>query len=232
MKLALMGDIHGNIQALRVVLDAVTRENIEKLLITGDLVGYYFSPLEVVELLDEWDAVIVRGNHEEMLRTARKDPNYLLTVDARYGTGLRVALQQLSREQIDRLSELKHPLDLSFEGAKILLCHGSPWDLDQYIYPNSEDEVITKCAVGNYDLVVMGHTHYPMQRMIGSTCLVNPGSVGQPRNRDPGAHWAIFDTVSRSIEFRCESYDMTDLIRECKERHPDLPYLANVLERT
>jgi putative phosphoesterase len=232
MRLALMGDIHGNIQALRAVLDAATRENIEKLLITGDLVGYYFSPLEVVELLDEWDTVIVRGNHEEMLRTARKDPNYLLTVDARYGTGLRVALQQLRTEQIDRLSELKHPLDLSFGGAKILLCHGSPWDLDQYIYPNSEDEVITKCAIGNYDLVVMGHTHYPMQLMIGSTCLVNPGSVGQPRNRKPGAHWALFDTETRSIEFRSESYDMSDLIRECKLRHPNLPYLANVLERT
>ena len=232
MKLALMGDIHGNIQALRAVLDAATRENIEKLLITGDLVGYYFSPVEVVELLDEWDVEIVRGNHEEMLKTARKDPNYLLSVDARYGTGLRVAFDQLSPEQIDRLCELKHPLDLSFEGVKILLCHGSPWDLDQYIYPNAENALITKCAISEYDLVVMGHTHYPMQLMIGSTHLVNPGSVGQPRNRDPGAHWAIFDTLTRSIELRCETYDMTDLIRECKDRHPDLPYLANVLERT
>ena len=232
MKLALMGDIHGNIQALRAVLDAATRENIEKLLITGDLVGYYFSPLEVVELLNEWDVEIVRGNHEEMLKTARQDPNYLFSVDARYGTGLRVAFEQLSPEQIDRLCELKHPLELLFEGIKILLCHGSPWDLDQYIYPNAENALNIKCAISDFDLVVMGHTHYPMQLMIGGTCLVNPGSVGQPRNRYPGAHWAIFDTVSRSIEFRCESYDMTHLIRECKERHPNLPYLANVLERT
>jgi len=232
MKLALMGDIHGNIQALRAVLDAVTRENIKKLLITGDLVGYYFSPLEVVELLDEWDVEIVRGNHEEMLKTALKDPNYLLSVDARYGTGLRVAFEQLSPEQIDRLCELKHPLNLSFDDVKILLCHGSPWDLNQYIYPNAENALIKKCAISEYDLVVMGHTHYPMQLMIGGTRLVNPGSVGQPRNREPGAHWAIFDTVSRSIEFRCESYDVTHLIRECKERHPNLSYLANVLKRT
>jgi putative phosphoesterase len=232
MKLALMGDIHGNIQALRAVLDAVTRENIKKLLITGDLVGYYFSPLEVVELLDEWDVEIVRGNHEEMLKTALKDPNYLLSVDARYGTGLRVAFEQLSPEQIDRLCELKHPLHLSFDDVKILLCHGSPWDLNQYIYPNAENALIKKCAISEYDLVVMGHTHYPMQLMIGGTRLVNPGSVGQPRNREPGAHWAIFDTVSRSIEFRCESYDVTHLIRECKERHPNLSYLANVLKRT
>jgi putative phosphoesterase len=232
MKLALMGDIHGNIQALRTVLDAVTRENIEKLLITGDLVGYYFSPLEVIELLAEWDVEIVRGNHEEMLKTALEDPDYLLSVDARYGTGLRVAFEQLSSEQIERLCELEHPLHLSIDGVKILLCHGSPWDFDQYIYPNAENALITKCAISEYDLVVMGHTHYPMQLMIGNTSIVNPGSVGQPRNRDPGAHWAIFDTVSRSIEFRCESYDMTHLIRECKERNPNLPYLANVLERT
>ena len=232
MKIGLMGDIHGNIQALRAVLSAASQENIKKLLITGDLVGYYFSPSEVVELLDEWDAVIVRGNHEEMLGAARKDPNYLLSVDERYGTGLRTAFEQLSPKQIDRLCELKHPLYLTFEGVKILLCHGSPWDLDQYIYPNAENAVITKCANSELDLVVMGHTHYPMQLMIGSTCLVNPGSVGQPRNRDPGAHWAFFDTDTRSIEFRCEPYDMNDLIRECKERHPNLPYLANVLERT
>jgi len=232
MKLGLLGDIHGNAEALRVVLDAASCANVQKLLITGDLIGYYFSPLQVVQMLDEWDTFIVRGNHEEMLRLAHKDPSYLMSVDARYGSGLRLAIEQLGPEQIVRLCELEHPLNIEFDGIKILLSHGSPWDLDQYIYPNADDALIAKCANSECDLVVMGHTHYPMQIMIGGTCLVNPGSVGQPRNRDPGAHWAIFDTETRSIEFRCESYDATDLIRECKQRHPNLPYLANVLERT
>ncbi len=226
-----MGDIHGNAYALRAVLDAATCANVQKLLITGDLIGYYFSPLKVVEMLDAWDTFIVRGNHEEMLKIALKDPNYLVSVDARYGSGLRIAIEELSSEQIGRLCELEHPINLSFDGIKILLCHGSPWDLDEYIYPNARDEFITKFSNSGYDLIVMGHTHYPMMSMMGATRLVNPGSVGQPRNRKPGAHWAIFDTETCTIDFRCEAYEMNELIKDCKVRHPGLPYLANVLER-
>ena len=231
MKLGLMGDIHGNAYALHAVLKAASCANVQKLLITGDLIGYYFSPLKVVEMLDEWDAYIVRGNHEEMLKIAYKDRCNLGSIDSRYGSGLRLAIEQLSPNQIMQLCELQHPRDIVLDGIKILLCHGSPWDLDQYVYPSAGNELIEKCSEGEYDLVVMGHTHYPMMRMIGSTCLVNPGSVGQPRNREPGAHWAIFDTKTLAIEFRCEAYDVDELIKECKVRHPDLPYLVNVLER-
>jgi putative phosphoesterase len=232
MKLGLAGDIHGNAGALRAMLNAAMRENIEKLLITGDLVGYYFSPLEVVELLYEWDVEVACGNHEVMLRIARNDPKYLADVDAKYGSGLRIALDQLNAEQLDTLCGLQHPLRLEIDGIRILLCHGSPWDLDQYIYPDTKDESLAMLYKSGYDLIVTGHTHYPMDRIIGSTHLVNPGSVGQPRNRKPGAHWAIFDTETRSIEFRCEIYDASQLIRECNMRHPNLPYLAKVLERT
>jgi putative phosphoesterase len=232
MKLGLAGDIHGNAGALRAMLDVATRENIEKLLITGDLVGYYFSPLEVVELLDEWDVEVACGNHEVMLKIARNDPKYLVDVDAKYGSGLRVALEQLSAERLDDLCRLQHPLRLEIDGIRILLCHGSPWDLDQYIYPDAKDESLAMLDGSGYDLIVTGHTHYPMDLIFGSARVVNPGSVGQPRNRKPGAHWAIFDTETRSIEFRCEAYDATELIHECKLRHPNLPYLAKVLERT
>jgi len=232
MKLGLAGDIHGNAGALRVMLEAASNANVDKLLITGDLVGYYFSPLQVCELLDEWEVEVVSGNHEKMLKIARYDPKYLMDVDARYGSGLRVALEQLNTDRLNTLCMLQHPLRLEIAGVRILLCHGSPWDIDQYIYPDTKCESITMGEIDNYDLIVTGHTHYPMELIFGRTRLVNPGSVGQPRNRKPGAHWAIFDTVTRSIEFRCEAYDTTELIRECKLRHPNLPYLAKVLERT
>jgi predicted phosphodiesterase len=152
-------------------------------------------------------------------------------VDARYGTGLRTAFEQLSEEQIERLCSLPHPLELDIKGCKILLCHGAPWDNDQYIYPNSQPELVERCTGLNIDLVVLGHTHYPMQHMTGNTLVVNPGSVGQPRNRQPGAHWALFDTETRSVELHCEEYDSSELVRECQQRHPELPYLADVLER-
>ena len=92
-------------------------------------------------------------------------------------------------------------------------------------------ELLERCAIQDFDLVVLGHTHYPMSHKIGRTLVVNPGSVGQPRNREPGAHWAIFDTVSRSLQRRMDAYDSAALVRECRRRHPELPYLADVLLR-
>lgn len=231
MRVALIGDIHGNHLALQTVLAVASSSGVEKLLITGDLVGYYFAPLQVLKLLHSWDKHIVRGNHEDMLNTARFDPEFLVQVDTRYGTGLRTAIEQLSEKPLDELCNLPHPLELVIDGCKILLCHGAPWDNNQYIYPDAEAVLLEHCAAQNFDLVVMGHTHYPMQQKIGKTLLVNPGSVGQPRNHQPGAHWALFDTVSRNLEFRQEQYDSSQLVQECQQRHPELPYLAEVLIR-
>lgn len=232
MKLGLIGDVHGNAAALHVVLSSAATHNVEKLLITGDLVGYYFQPLQVLEQLAPWEKAIVRGNHEEMLCSSRNDPDYRLAVEAKYGSGVSVALEQLSAQQLDDACGLPHPLSLEIDGVRILLSHGAPWNIDQYIYPDSPADLLERCVPDDVDLVVTGHTHYPMVKKIGSTLLVNPGSVGQPRNRRPGAAWAIFDTVDRTVELRSESYDSAELVRECRARHPELPYLSEILLRT
>lgn len=231
MKIGLLGDIHGNHLALQAVLAAASSSGAEKLLVTGDLIGYYYAPLQVLELLRPWDSHVVRGNHENMLNTARTDSAFLAQVDARYGSGLRIAIEQLGEQQLDALCNLPHPLELAINGCKIMLCHGTPWDNDQYAYPDAQPELLERCAVSGFDLVVLGHSHYPMQKKIGKTLVVNPGSVGQTRNRQPGAHWAIFDTTSRNLEFRQEQYDSFALVREAQQRHPELPYLADVLIR-
>jgi putative phosphoesterase len=193
MRIGLLGDIHGNSFALAAVLGAARVSRVEKLLITGDFVGYYFWPREVMDMLADWDLAAVRGNHEDML------------VDA-----------------IDGESAIE----------KITAKYGSPWDLNQYVYPDAKADLLKRCAGSEYDWVVMGHTHYPMVQQVGNTVLVNPGSVGQPRNGVPAAHWALLDTSNRRLEFRVEPYDREPLIRECRLRHPELPYLAEILERT
>lgn len=231
MKLALLGDIHGNAAALQSALAAAAASGADELFITGDLVGYYFAPREVLELLQPWRRHVVRGNHEDMLKTARSDQGFLVEVDARYGSGLCTAIEQLNEEQLDELCSLSHPLEIEIDGCRILLCHGAPWDNDRYVYPDAQAELLGQCAVQEFDLVVLGHTHYPMQHRIGNTLVVNPGSVGQPRNRQPGAQWALFDTDTRHLEFHCEQYDISDLVQECRQRHPELPYLAEVLTR-
>lgn len=231
MKVALLGDIHGNALALSAVLSAAKAVEVERLLITGDLVGYYFEPLNVLEQLGEWERHVVRGNHEQMLSAARTDPGFLASVSARYGSGLCVALEQLNEQQLNEVCGLPHPLELTIGGLHVLLCHGSPWDVNQYVYPDASEELFGRCAKSNFDLVVMGHTHYPMLRRMGNTLLVNPGSVGQPRNRKPGASWALFDTKSGTVDLRTEQYDVAYLVNECRRRHSELPYLSEVLLR-
>ena len=232
MKIGLLGDVHGNHRALEVVLSAAKLSKVEALLLTGDLIGYYDSPLAVLEMLKLWNCYMVRGNHEEMLNQARNDSSFLDEIDTKYGTGLRSAIKQLSKDQIDELYNLPHPLSLELDGCKILLCHGSPWDIDQYVYTDSPSELLARCVMQQHDLVVLGHTHYQMIHEIGNTLLVNPGSVGQPRDRRPGAHWAIYDTKTKSVEFFNESYDCSELVEECRVNSPELPYLAEVLTRT
>lgn len=232
MKVGILGDIHGNDYALRAVLHAASSLGVEQWLNTGDLIGYYFAPGRVMELLYGLECCSVRGNHEEMLSRCRLDPEALPAVRSLYGSGIDEALAQLSGAELDVLCGLPHPLPLVFDGRKILLCHGAPHEIDCYVYPDSDLAVLDGAALTEFDLVVTGHTHYPMQKTLGEkTLLVNPGSVGQPRNRQPGAHWALYDTERGAVSFRCESYDCAPLQAEARSRHPELPYLADVLGR-
>ncbi|TVT68235.1 MAG: metallophosphoesterase [Denitromonas halophila] len=233
VKLGILSDIHGNCGALQAVLDAAFAVGVERLLVGGDLVGYYFSPKAVLDLLQPWQKDMVRGNHEEMLHRSRFDPEFLLMVGRRYGSGIDEAIAQLSISEIDTLCSLPHPMPLEFDGRKILLCHGAPHDVDCYVYPDSDLAALDAAALTEFDLVVTGHTHYPMRRTLGeTTVLVNPGSVGQPRDRRPGAHWALYDTGNGEVSFHCERYDYAPLQAEARRRHPELPYLADVLGRT
>lgn len=231
MKLGLLADIHANIDALTAVLKMAKTLGVDELLVAGDMVGYYFSPKDVIDLLKTWKAHYVRGNHEEMLIKAIQNGDELTQINKKYGSGIDLALNQLSKDELWWICSLPHPLGLDFGSCNILLSHGSPNNVDLYIYPDTLDSNLKDCLMPNYDFIVMGHTHYPMHKIIDGIHLVNPGSVGQPRNRNPGAQWAILDTETRNIEFRNEPYDRTSLILDCKKRHPDLTYLAEILER-
>lgn len=232
MRIGVLGDIHGNAPALGAVLQQARKEGVEQLVVTGDLVGYYFDAAQVLRLLDEWDAAIVRGNHEDMLAAGRADPAVLAAIRRSYGSGIDIALDELSSAQLDRLCALPHPAPLDLGSMRALLCHGAPWDNDQYVYPDAAPEVLERCAVSEYDVVIMGHTHYPLKRVVAGVLLLNPGSVGQPRNREPGAQWAIFDTDTGTATLRSEPYDASTVAARARALHPELPYLAEVLTRT
>lgn len=231
MRVALLADIHGNDLALGVVLAAVRQAGIELLLVCGDIVGYYFAPERVMDMLRPWRKHMVRGNHEDMLALAQQSPEVLARIDRQYGCGIRLALERLAAPDLAALLDLPATSDVEIDGCRLLLCHGSPWDTNQYVYPDAPAELLERCATPGYTAIVMGHTHYPMMREAKGIRLINPGSVGQPRNRNPGADWAILDTDSGETTLRHESYDAAPLIEEAKARNPGVPYLHEILAR-
>jgi putative phosphoesterase len=229
MRIALLGDIHGNCFALSAVLEAAREASVEKLLITGDFVGYYFWPREVMDMLADWDVVAVRGNHEDMLLELLSAPASIEKINTTYGSGLNVAIETLKPTQLDWLCNLPHPRSIDFDGRLLLLCHGSPLNVNQYVYPDAKTDLLERCSEPTYQWIVMGHTHYPMVKRVGKSILVNPGSVGQPRNRISAAHWALLDTTSQELSLMTVPYDISPVVALAAQRHPELPYLVNVL---
>lgn len=231
MKVGLLSDIHGNVTALAAVLDAAKGLAAERLLCAGDLVGYYYEPDRCLELLRAWNVDCVRGNHEDMLLHLGQDPSLAEGIRQRYGSGISVAAEVLTREQLAYLAGLPSRKTIAIQGKTVLLCHGAPWDADQYIYPDSDDRTLRRCTEEACDYVVLGHTHYAFAKRCAATLIVNPGSVGQPRERKPGAAWALLDTETGDITHYSETYDWAKVQAQAMARDPELPYLREVLSR-
>ncbi|RED18288.1 metallophosphoesterase family protein [Pontivivens insulae] len=234
-RLAILGDIHGNADALSAVLDAAKREGVTRILNTGDLLGYYHAPRAVLAQLSGWQHDAVRGNHEDMLAKTVGDPSETAKVIRDYGHGLSYALETVKAEVLDALLRLPVSRLLTVDGMRIRLAHGAPWDTDAYVYPDASEEILNRLCddVERPDLIVLGHTHYQAlwSASVAGIRIVNPGSVGQPRDRQPGAAWALLDTTTGYIDLRREPYDMMDVIETARRIDPHLPYLWTVLTR-
>jgi putative phosphoesterase len=229
MKIALLSDIHANEVALEAVLEQAKTKGAEQLLCCGDFVGYYHAPEAMLAMLDRWPWLGIRGNHEEMLN------RYLAGIDReaihrRYGSGVAIAAQMpdVARQ---RLLGLPTRMELEIDGRRVLLCHGSAWDPDHYVYPDAPDEEIRRMASSGEDLVVFGHSHYPAFWQVDRTIIVNPGSVGQPRDRRPGACWALWDTRSMDVMLQRTVFNTAVVAARARQIDPHLPYLADVLTR-
>jgi putative phosphoesterase len=228
VKVALLADIHGNSTALAPVLAAAARDGVEHFLIAGDFTGYYYDAEAVLGALDALPVTAVRGNHDRLLAAPAE---HLAATRPRYGSAGMLA-RGLPPRRLEALLGLPDRRSLTLGGLSVLLCHGSPWDSDEYIYADSPAGIWNRLADCGADVVVLGHSHHPFVRPAGATLVVNPGSVGQPRDRIPGACWAILDTAARTVELRRETYDPAPVIAACLRHDPDVPYLRSVLTRT
>jgi diadenosine tetraphosphatase ApaH/serine/threonine PP2A family protein phosphatase len=220
MRYLILTDIHANLEALEACLSHARERRYDRALVLGDVVGYGADPNAVIEAIKVLNPLaIIRGNHDKVACGIEQADGFN-PVAKRAARWMLDVLEPEHREWLAALPEGPEDVD-----DLVQICHGSPFDEDAYIF--DELDAVRALKVSSRPLCLFGHTHYPItfelsaQRFDssdpsaatetrielrkGSKYLVNPGSVGQPRDGDPRAAYGIVDTIRRSVElFRVE----------------------------
>jgi len=188
MRILVISDIHGNWPALETVA-AVPHDHV---LCLGDIVGYGPEPAKCLRWLREQGATMVLGNHDRALAEGipprcRPDFEWLATAAAGIGR------TQLSDEERLFLTILPQKHSLVIDGKRILMLHASPAD-PLYGYLRS-DAATWRAAVAGVeaDLLLVGHTHLPFHHQFETLSVLNPGSLGQPKDGDARACYAVIE---------------------------------------
>lgn len=231
MKVGVVSDIHGNHYALGAVLKTAKKEGVQKLLVLGDIVGYYYHPEIVLEMLSDWDFEIIKGNHEVLLEDLKNgtiEPQFLKD---KYGRGHEQALKSLDDKTQQWLFSLPVQKSVRIDNVSFQLNHGSPSSIDEYIYPDASIEQLEKCNSIAHDFVLIGHSHYAFSVRCSNSILINCGSVGQSRQKGGLAYWVVINTSNKSFEIKATPYDVAVLLEEIKTFEPKIGYSSNILER-
>lgn len=216
MKIGIFSDVHGNLEALHSCLSFFASKGIKRIFFLGDAVGYLPFGAEVVKVLIDKKIPALLGNHEAMLLGQ-------LPIDSKKDNIVKISTvrTKIDSEHIKQISSWKPFREIQFDGKKVLLVHGSPWDpLNGYIYSSTD---LSNFMNLPYHAVFMGHTHQPFSRKIKTTLVVNVGSCGLPRDQGNLSSCAIFDTKKGRAEIFRFPFDAESLIKDNKERiHMDV----------
>jgi len=210
IRLAFLGDIHGNLPALEAVLDEIDKQTPDAVFLLGDLLNRCPWTLDVVDVLRQRDWLSVQGNHDLVLANLNTPEGPPTFNDKNRFPNIHWTWEQMRPQDLCYLRNLPHDLLIEIQGAPSLrLFHGLPDNPFAGIMPNAdEDSVSSQIAVYDESVLICGHTHQPMDRTItaqssehnGGSCpykqrILNPGSVGMPYNGDPRAHYLLLDLV-------------------------------------
>lgn len=203
MQIGVLADIHGNRVALDAVLDDMPP--VDKLVCVGDVIGYNPWPHECVQRLRDRDVPTVAGNHDRSLTNPDAYAHYPMAY-----AGLKRAQQMLTDTQQDWLQNLPDTRHLA--NGDVKLVHSHPTNQGEYVYP--EDFPDLAPHLGTESILLLGHTHIQSHRIVDQTLVVNPGSVGQPRDGDPRAAYSIVDTDAFTVAECRVSYDIAAVQHE------------------
>jgi putative phosphoesterase len=186
MKIVVISDVHANLDALMAL-----PESGDELWVLGDLVDYGPNPREVVTLLRSRAHVVVRGNHDHAVGfedDPRCTPAYRkMALETRDYT-----IRTISGDLARYLQQLPLHRMLARDGKKFYFCHAIPSDPLYGYCPEDSDRWAQEIEGLEADYLLVGHTHIPFIRQVGSTTVVNPGSLGQPKTGKPDACYAVW----------------------------------------
>lgn len=226
MRIAVIADIHANLEALGSVMGRIAELTVDDIVCLGDIVGYNANPNECIDIIRREKIVSVLGNHD-IASSGREEPNGFnaLAQSAVFWTR-----NNLTPE--NRLFLLNLPPEARV--GDFILVHGSIHDTNRYLLSRdaaADNFRLLVGLLGDLKLGFFGHTHIGMafidlqgsvssdhspELLLSSRMhyLINPGSVGQPRDGDPRASFLIYDSVDRTVRFFRVEYD----IKQCQAK--------------
>lgn len=242
MKLALISDIHGNLEALQATLRAISAEGVDRIICLGDIVGYNANPAECIALVREAGIACVAGNHDWAVAGRITTEDFVETA-ARAAEWTRV---RLSAEELAFLADL--PLEISLPGELIAVhgalldqggCHTTRLDTEERLLASfrvlsAHPSGATVCAFGHthqqgiyefHDGRIKAYCDDQVNLRPGCCYLVNPGTVGQPRSTEWRATYMVLDTTRKVISLRRVTYDRSAALAKTR-RAGLLPHAA------
>jgi len=210
MRVAIFSDIHGNVQALEAVLRDIAAQAPDAVYCLGDLVGYGANPNEVTERIRRDGVPTVMGNYDDGVGFDRDECGCAYREEAERERGQRSlnwTKAHTSEENKAFLRTLHSEIRFVDGDRRILLVHGSPRKLNEYLF---EDRPVSSferlAAASNADLIVFGHTHKPYVKDVAGVRFLNVGSVGKPKDGNWRACYTIVD--NGEVAFRRVEYDV------------------------
>jgi putative phosphoesterase len=179
--------------ALTAVLDFLSQKQVEMIVHAGDIVGYNAFPNEVIESFIDNGVLSIVGNHDRAVISG--DVSCFNYEAAR---AVKWTAKKLNDDSINYLQNLKSRERVITDDKCIVIIHGSPSDYDEYVYEESAtDDMLRNTGA---DILILGHTHVPYVKKFDIGVIMNPGSVGQPRDRNWRPSCIVLDTATNEAE--------------------------------
>lgn len=193
VRLAVFSDIHGNLPALEATLEAIDADAPDAIWYAGDFVGYGPWPEECVQSIRARGIAAIAGNYDEKtLAYPRKAAKWATTKDPRKLHAFRHAHENLSASSRAFLAGLPLERREVLGGWRVLMVHAAPDSPKNGIHPLTLPTRLAAIAHSAHaDVIVTGHTHWPLVRRAAGVCFVNPGSAGRPGDGDTRAAYAL-----------------------------------------